>query len=105
MVTRSNARKYAFSPDELQKKYKLPKPSIQNCLRQAGFLSKQKRWKLDEKENRNIMRLWISKFMLFMFSINKKDNTYIGLMHPISELITEETNIFDVFDREKCQLL
>jgi hypothetical protein len=46
--------------------------------------------------------------MLFMFSINKKDNTYIGLMHPISELITEETNIFDVFDvfdREKCQLL
>jgi hypothetical protein len=51
------------------------------------------------------MRLWISKFMLFMFSINKKDNTYIGLMHPISELITEETNIFDVFDREKCQLL
>jgi hypothetical protein len=54
-------RRYAFSPDELQKKYKLPKPSIQNCLRQAGFLSKQKRWKLDEKANGNIMRLWISK--------------------------------------------
>jgi hypothetical protein len=105
LVTRSNAKKIRIQPRQTTKKYKLPKPSIQSCLRQAGFLSKQKRWKLDEKENRNIMRLWISKFMLFMFSINKKDNTYIGLMHPISELITEETNIFDVFDREKCQLL
>ena len=51
------------------------------------------------------MRLWISKFMLFMFSINKNDNTYIGLMHPILELITEKANICDVSDREKCQLL
>tara|TARA_B110000211_G_C13813582_1_gene436035 strand:- start:48 stop:455 length:408 start_codon:yes stop_codon:yes gene_type:complete len=47
----------------------------------------------------------LSKFMLFMFSLNKKDNTYIGIMHLISEPITEKINIFDVFDKGKCQLL
>ena len=56
-------------------------------------------------ENLKTTNRELSKFMLFMFSLNKKDNTYIGIMHLISEPITEKINIFDVFDKGKCQLL
>ena len=46
-----------------------------------------------------------SKFALFMILLNKKDKTYIGVAHLLSEPITGKTNIFDVFDKGKCQLL
>jgi hypothetical protein len=54
-------RKFAFSSDELAKKYKLAKTGIQNCLRMAGFVSKQRRWKLDERAKGHTMRLWITR--------------------------------------------
>ena len=56
-----HCRRCAFSPDELAKKYKLAKTGIQNCLRMAGFVSKQRRWKLDERSKGHTMRLWITR--------------------------------------------
>ena len=54
--------KYAYSPLKLQTKYKLPVQAIQNCLRQAGFISTQKRWRFYKEGNTGTrMRLWISK--------------------------------------------
>jgi len=54
--------KYAYSPLKLRTKYKLPVQAIQNCLRQVGFFSTQKRWRFYKEGNTGTrMRLWISK--------------------------------------------